>query len=193
ERRRRDHVTAKQNIARAAASLVPANATVFIDAGTTCLLAARELMQRDDVRIFTNSVSVLAAATGTSATVAGIGGELRSATQAMVGSLALRWLEQLRFDIALLGASGTDETGLSTTELTEAAVKQAVIDASGKTLLLADAGKWARPATVRFASWDRVDRWVVDRQPDVPTATRRAMNIKLTVGATRRSRRRKRA
>lgn len=165
ERRRTEAAEAKARIGRAAARLAPENATVFVDAGTTCLLVARELLVRDDLRIFTHSTSILAEAAGAAATVVCLGGEYRQASQALVGGFAMRWLEELRFEVAFIAASGLSADGLSTTELTEADVKRRVVASADQVVLAADSTKWARPSAVRFAGWNSIDSWVTDEAP----------------------------
>ncbi|MEX0654347.1 MAG: DeoR/GlpR family DNA-binding transcription regulator [Phycisphaeraceae bacterium] len=161
--RSRAATDAKRRIGQRAAALVGEGEAVFVDAGTTCLEAGLLLLLRRDVRIFTNSVRLLAEARHGEAEVTCVGGSVRRPTEAMVGALALAWLKELRFDIAILGASGiSKEEGASTTELSEAAIKQAAIERSRQRVLVADASKQERPAAVTFAGWSQFDYWVTD-------------------------------
>jgi DeoR/GlpR family transcriptional regulator of sugar metabolism len=165
-RKARAATGAKLAIARHAAALVPAGATVFIDAGTTTLELGRLLLSRPDLRIYTNSVPLLHERGERAARLTSVGGEVREVSQALVGALALSWLRRLRFDIVALGASGLDPAeGASTTELGEAAVKQTLMERGRRVLLLCDATKWNRPATIGFAPWSRIDDWVSDHRP----------------------------
>ena len=83
---------------------------------------------------------------------------------AMTGALAQRWLENLRFDAAVLGASGLDGAGgASTTEVAEAAVKTEVLRRSRRRILVAHAEKWGRPSALRFAPWGAFTDFVTDR------------------------------
>ena len=59
ERKVREASAAKARIAEVAVRLVPPNATVFVDAGTTTLEVGRRLLGRDDLTIFTNSLPLL--------------------------------------------------------------------------------------------------------------------------------------
>lgn len=175
DRRGRDAVTAKRAIAATAATLVPQNASVYLDAGTTCFAVGRRLLLRRDIKIFTHSLRLAteAAASDTAASVVMIGGEVRRVSQAVVGGLALDWLTRLRFDVAFVAASGVTAEGASTTELSEAAVKQAIIERSGENVLVADASKWDQPAAVVFAAPTAFDAWVVDAT--VPRAAQAAL------------------
>ncbi len=164
-RRARAAMPAKLAIAGAAAALVPDGATVFVDAGTTALEAGRRLLERAGLTLVTHSVPLLAGPHDGRSRLIAIGGELRGVSRAFVGGLALSWLRSLRFDYAILAASGLDPAeGASTTELLEAAVKQEVVARARHTVLVADASKWARPAAVRFAGWEDIGDFVTDHR-----------------------------
>jgi DeoR/GlpR family transcriptional regulator of sugar metabolism len=174
QQRARVSMRAKEAVAERAAAHVPANATVYLDAGSTALAVARRLVARRDVTLFTNSLPVLLMARAGGARVVAPGGEVRVPSQSLVGSLALDWLKHLRFDVAFIGASGLEaRDGASVTSLEEAAMKQAALARASRAILVADAAKWRRPAAVRFAGWNAFDRWITDRRP--PAAAARAI------------------
>jgi DeoR family transcriptional regulator, fructose operon transcriptional repressor len=157
-------VTAKVRIGRAAAALVPEVGTVFVDAGTTCLEVGRALLELPGLRIYTNSVPLLALAGDARATVSAIGGEVRPVSLALTGGLAQGWLENLRFDVAVVGASGLDaESGASTTEVAEAAVKTEALRRARRRILVAHSEKWGRPSALRYAPWGAFTDVVTDR------------------------------
>ena len=155
----------KAKIARKAAELLPHDGNVFVDSGTTCLEVGRLLIDRPDLRIFTNSIPLLAYAAQAQATLTAIGGEVRKVSLALTGALAQTWLGHLRFDSAVIGASGLDLAGGAyTTELHEAAIKAEVLRRSGLRVLVADAEKWNRTTTVQFAPWSAFTAFVTNQQ-----------------------------
>jgi len=156
------HSQAKKAIAAGAAALIPAGATVFIDAGSTCLEAGKLLLGRKDVRVITHSVALAGHALHAPAELLCIGGELRKVSGALIGARALGSLDAIRADIALIGASGADPEGCSTTEVSEAEMKKAILDRARRRILLADASKWRQPSTVRFAGWRDFTDWVTE-------------------------------
>ncbi len=157
---------AKAAIAVAASKLVPAGATVLVDAGSTCLEAGKALLGRKDVRIITHSVALLEAGFRGEAGILCLGGELRKVSGALTGGPALGALGSVHADIAFIGASGLEpDWGCSTTDLSETEMKRAILARSARKILLADLSKWNRPSTIRFAPWKEFDDWIVDKMP----------------------------
>jgi DeoR family fructose operon transcriptional repressor len=155
----------KARMAQKAADLLPHDGNVFVDGGTTCLEVGRLLIDRPELRIFTNSIPLLAHAAESKAVITGIGGEARRVSLALTGALAQTWLSHLRFDHAVIGASGLELSGGAyTTELHEAAIKAEVLRRSAVRMLVADAEKWNRPTTVHFAPWNAFNLFVTNQQ-----------------------------
>ncbi len=156
-------VEAKVALARLAAAELPEHGQIFLDAGTTCLEVARQVLDRRGLTVVTNSLPILHLGTEARAKVIGVGGEVRGLSLALVGALALSWLQGLRFDVAVISASGLDPIeGASTTELSEAAVKQAACARAAKRILVSHAAKWNRPSAVVFGGWETFQVFVTD-------------------------------
>lgn len=155
----------KARIARKAADLLPHEGNVFIDSGSTCLEVARLLIERPNLRIFTNSIPLLAFTAQSQATITCIGGEGRKVSLALTGALAQTWLSHLRFDSVVIGASGLDVAGGAyTTEIQESAIKAEVLRRAMVRVLVVDAEKWNRPAAFHFAPWSAFSYIVTNQQ-----------------------------
>jgi DeoR/GlpR family transcriptional regulator of sugar metabolism len=116
--------------------------------------------------IITNSLPVIAAHEQFHAKLIVIGGERRSLSGALVGSLAASGTSGLKADISLIGASGLDPvSGPGTTELLEREIKASWIRNARRSILLCDAEKWASAVAVGFASWADIHDFVTDRKP----------------------------
>jgi DeoR/GlpR family transcriptional regulator of sugar metabolism len=176
ERRRGRCVEEKRSIATLAVGLVEANASIYIDAGTTCLEVGRLLLKRADLHLFTHSIRLVADSVDANASIVCVGGEYRRISGAVVGGLTAHWLGQLRFDVAFVAASGMDGEGCTTTEMTETQVKQEVLRRSARRILVADSQKWNHPSTIRFDDWSKIDEWVTDA--GLPAAVRRIVRDK---------------
>lgn len=156
----------KSRLGLRVATLLPEEGSIFIDAGSTCLEVARAVLDRPQLRVYTNSVSLLQIASEGRSNVYSIGGEVRTVSLALVGAFALSWLERLRFDATVVGASGLDaEHGAATTELAEAAIKAEALKRARLRILVAHSEKWSRPAALRFAPWSAFHHFVTDRAP----------------------------
>lgn len=170
-RRSGEQTQAKRRIAQCAAELVPANASVFLDAGTTCLEIGHHLLVRNDLKLLTHSIPLVAEAmeVAEGATVVCLGGELRAVSGALVGEITDGWHQRLWGDVAFIAASGLDpRDGASTTDLHEATVKRHMIQRSRRRVLVCDLTKCGKPAAVQFAAWNELDDWVVDDVPPEP-------------------------
>lgn len=154
------NATAKRKIAAHVNSAISDNTTLFIDGGTTCLEAARLLLARPTLTLVTNSIPILSLAVQTEAKVIGIGGEVRKTSAALTGSDALQSLTKFKAEIALIGASALDDDQAFTSELTEAAVKQRMMERARTTWLLADQSKRRANAPVAFATLEQFDQLI---------------------------------
>jgi DeoR/GlpR family transcriptional regulator of sugar metabolism len=155
----------KKSIAIKVNELIPAGSSVFVDAGSTCLEAGKLLMRRADIRLITHSVALVAACSHAEAGIICIGGELRKVSGALVGGPALNAFANLKFDFALIGATGLNPEGCWTTEFTETEIKKSIITRARRRIVLADQSKWQAPGTVLFSAWENINDWVVDQLP----------------------------
>lgn len=175
DRKVRSALAAKLALAKTAAALVPSGAAVFIDAGTTTLEVGRILAARPGLTIFTNSIPLLSERPAEGTRLIALGGEVRGVSLALVGSQALGWANRLGIDLAFLGASGIDPAaGPTTTELSEAGVKGTLVARARRTVVVADASKWGRPAAIRYADWAQIHDLVTDHA--LTRAERSALN-----------------
>jgi DeoR family fructose operon transcriptional repressor len=152
----------KAAIAGRAVDDVAEGATVFIDAGTTCMEAGVRLLERGRNPIFTNSIPLLLVGCNYPGKITALGGEVRAVSHALTGALALHWLDQLHFDYALLGASAIMGDSVRTTEIQEAALKMAIHSHADQCFLLADAKKCTEAAAVKFLKLSDFNAWYVD-------------------------------
>ena len=166
DRKSRAALAAKQGLADAAAALVKAGDTVFVDAGTTVLQVGRRLLTQPELTIVTNSIPLLSLRPADGTRLVALGGEVRQVSLALVGAGALEWVKRIKIDVAFLGASGIDPAeGPTTTELSEAGLKGAIVAKARRVAVLADASKWGRPATIRYADWAQVHDLFTDHTP----------------------------
>jgi DeoR family transcriptional regulator, fructose operon transcriptional repressor len=145
--------------------------SVFLDAGTTTGAVAAALsphLATSGIEIVTHSLTlghVLSGVPGASLTL--IGGRVRGLTAAAVGADTVRAIESLRPDVAFVGTNGVSAGfGLSTPDPDEAAVKRAIVQASRRVVVVADAEKLGSELLVGFAELRDIDVLVTDAEPE---------------------------
>jgi DeoR family fructose operon transcriptional repressor len=175
----------KRRIASRVAEQIPPGSTVFVDAGSTCLEVGILLLARKDCDLYSNSIPLARYGSGSGRHLTLIGGSVRGLTGALIGAPALAWLAELRFDVAVLGASALDLTsGGYTTEMEEASVKRAAAFQADRVILAADHSKFNEQAPVRFLTWEKVDCLVTDTEVALSESGQRLPRIEIAHGET---------
>lgn len=162
----------KARIAGAALTEVPAEGTVILDAGTTTGALADLLRGGRRLTVVTNDLLIAQRLAGRQGcTVLTVGGRVRPLTLSQVDAWALRTLADITADIAFLAANGfSAQRGATTPDPAEAAVKQAMVAAGRRRVLLADHTKVGADCFVRFAPMSDFDVVVTDAGVDEETA-----------------------
>jgi len=157
-------------VARAAAGLVRDGKVVLLDIGTTTALVARELRGRE-VTVITSNLAVLDELRDDRAVrVVLLGGVLRRNFQTLVGSLTVSALAQVSADVAFLSCTGVRANGrVVDTMAVEVPVKQGLVDAADRVVLLATDRKFPGTGSFRVCSLADVDVLVTNVGVDPAT------------------------
>ncbi|MGF7159250.1 DeoR family glycerol-3-phosphate regulon repressor [Rhodoligotrophos appendicifer] len=155
----------KEAIGIAAAGLVPDNASLFVNIGTTTEAVARALLQHHGLMVITNNLNVASLMRGYSQIeVIVAGGVVRHADGGIVGEAAVDFIRQFKVDHAVIGVSAIDKDGaLLDYDYREVRVAQAIMSNARNVILVADATKFERSAPVRIGHLSQVDVFVTDR------------------------------
>lgn len=158
---------AKQRIAARAARLIPDNASLFLNIGTTTEAVANALLSHQNLMVITNNLNVAnILARNPSCEVIVAGGTLRRADGGLVGDLAALAIQRFKVDIAVIGASAIDLNGdLLDFDPEEVRVSRQILDAARSSILVADKSKFTRKAAVRIGSVSEVGGFVTDGIP----------------------------
>ncbi|WP_329568122.1 DeoR/GlpR family DNA-binding transcription regulator [Streptomyces sp. NBC_01361] len=160
----------KDAIAAHAASLVEDGQTVLLDIGTTSYRAARQLHGRQLTVITSNLVVYEELADDSGIELVLLGGMVRREYRSLVGFLTEDNLRQLHADWLFLGTSGIRPDGqVMDTTVVEVPVKRAMIAASDRTVLLADASKFPGTGMAKVCGPDSLD--VAVTNSSAPTTT----------------------
>ncbi|MCP3818671.1 DeoR/GlpR family DNA-binding transcription regulator [Streptomyces sp. A3M-1-3] len=172
-------LSAKDDIARAAAAMAVPGSAIALSGGTTTYALAHHLLDVPDLTVVTNSVRVAdvfhsaqrtssggadrgGADRGGAATVVLTGG-VRTPSDSLVGPVADQAIRSLHFDVLFLGVHGISvEAGLSTPNLAEAETNRRFVQAARRVVVVADHTKWGTVGLSSFASLEDVDTFVTD-------------------------------
>lgn len=163
----------KERIGKAALGELPQEGAILIDAGTTTARFAESIPDDRELTVVTNALPIaLSLSARPRLTVLTIGGRVRGRTLAQVDRWALRSLSEIRVDVAFIATNGVSVGGgLTTPDIAEAAVKEAMVTAATRVVLLADHTKFGDDQFSRFADLSQVDVIISDTGLDDDQAT----------------------
>jgi len=165
EARRRIAADEKAAIGKAAAAIIPDNASLFINIGTTTEAVGEALLDHRGLMVITNNINVanrLRVYPTIEVVIAG--GVVRGADGGVVGEAAVDFIRQFKVDFAVIGASAIDADGaLLDFDFREVKVAQAIIANARHVILVADSTKFERAAPVRIAHLSQVHSFVTNR------------------------------
>ncbi|MGW2027179.1 DeoR/GlpR family DNA-binding transcription regulator [Streptomyces decoyicus] len=169
-------LSAKEDIAKAAAEMAAPGSAIALAGGTTAFALAQQLLDVPDLTVVTNSVRVAdvfygaqrAAASGGAGPRAGaatvvLTGGVRTPSDTLVGPVADAAIRSLHFDVLFLGVHGISvEAGLSTPNLAEAETNRHFVRSARRVVVVADHTKWGTVGLSSFATLDQVEVLVTD-------------------------------
>ena len=158
----------KSRIGLAAAELVADKETVFLGSGTTVLEVARNLRNRKNLTVITNSLPVLNALAGAEGvTVLCLGGMLRNSEMSFIGHITEQALSEVRADKVIIGTRGVSlEHGLTNDYLQETLTDRAIMKIGRDVIVVADHTKVNRVATALLAPLNSMQTFVTDSKAD---------------------------
>ena len=177
QQRIQSNLEAKTRIARALTEMIPDGATLFIDGGSTCCVAARGLVARPSLKIVTCSTEIarLVAGVPDPAQMLLAPGEIDPEDLCLYGPATAEWLARFRCNYAVLSASAVNaDDGFLDFKPREAEIKRVMLRQSERVVVLADSTKFGRRGFARFAAPEDVDILVTEAQPTAVLGARLA-------------------
>jgi len=159
------HCEAKARIAAVAADIACGYLTVALDVGTTTYLVAEKLLERNRMKIFTNSVRIAHRMSSGAPDIYLAGGHMRGDEMAMGGPTAVAQFEQLWFDVAFIGVSGLTSSGFYDYSFEDVDLKRVYLNRSGYKVVLCDSSKFQRMSLVNIAPLQGVDMLITESSP----------------------------
>jgi len=168
----------KKRIGEEATKLIEEEEVIFLEASTTVLQLARNLKNRRNLTVVTNSLDIaceLEESKGINLILTG--GNLKRKTHALIGPLAETTLSQMRLDKAFIGISALDISyGITTATMEEAKTRKDVIRASNKLIVLCDHSKFGKQNFAYVGPLELIDVLITDK--GIPDEMRKEMERK---------------
>lgn len=160
-------VEERSRIGARAASLIKPGEILMIDSGSTTLHFARHLTSESrGLTVITNSPAIAATvAVNETMKVLLCPGEYDPREGGVFGSHTIEFLQRLRADRVVIGASGLGEEGPSEALPAAAVVKRTMIAGARQRTLLVDASKYNRIYTEIICPLDELSEIVTDCKP----------------------------
>jgi DeoR/GlpR family transcriptional regulator of sugar metabolism len=161
-------VEAKIAIGRTAAGLIKNGQVVMLDGGTTSVQVARHIPRNLQATVVTHSARIaLEFLEHPGIEVILIGGRLFKHSIVSVGAAAIEAIGHIRADVYFMGVTGIHpEAGLSTGDLEEAYVKNALCKQAAETIVLASQEKLGAASQYVITALSEVSGLIVEQ--DVP-------------------------
>jgi DeoR family fructose operon transcriptional repressor len=145
------NIDEKSAIGKYAASLIENDDFVYIDAGTTTEFMIHYIVRQNAVYV-TNSTTHAKKLAQKGCKVFILGGELKMATDAVVGNEAIESLKKYNFTKGFFGVNGINvKSGYSTPDVSEALVKAEALSKCNAKFILADTTKFNSISPITFA------------------------------------------
>lgn len=138
------HHAAKKVIAQIAAGEIQDGESIMLDSGTTTLEIARQLVNRANLTVITNSLPIATLFSNSSVSVYIAGGTFLGSNLSVQGPETDEFLRNLSVDRTFISSAGTRlNYGLSTSAQTEASLKRSMLSAAKRKYAVIDSSKFS--------------------------------------------------
>ncbi|HIG28262.1 MAG TPA: DeoR/GlpR transcriptional regulator [Verrucomicrobiales bacterium] len=155
----------KEAMGRLCSEIVEPGQSIIMDAGTTVFHAARHLDVHKKPQIITNSLPIANHfASSNLVEVVVSGGVVYPRLGVLVGPAAVRAMEEMHADIAIMSAAGITSEGITNSHGLLIDIQHAMIRAAGKVVFCIDHTKFNRKSLNRLCGLDEVHTLITDAQ-----------------------------
>lgn len=154
----------KDYIGKYAAQYISDGESIIVDSGSTTLSLCRNINNKRDLTVITYDLKIaLETALGPNCSMIVTGGIRRDDFEVLIGSETESFIKRLNVDKAFIGTDAVDlDKGLTNATFAEVSIKQEIIKAAKKVILLADYTKFGKTALVEVAPLEEIDIIITD-------------------------------
>jgi DeoR/GlpR family transcriptional regulator of sugar metabolism len=161
----------KKMIAQKAVEYIQDHSTILLDSGTTTLEIAKLLKDKNTITVVTNDIKIAAELIDTDVKVIVTGGELQNNVGTLFGPLTEQILKNIHVDLFFLGAHAIDfKAGVTAPTFEKASIKKLMIEASEKTMLVADSSKLEQKSLTKVCDLTQIYGLITDKNLNPETA-----------------------
>lgn len=172
EARMQEERAAKEAIAAKLPSIVQPGETIFLDTGSTTLIACPVLREIEDLTVITNSLAnAESLSEGGKTRVFLLGGAFSRGNSQTVGAMVFEQIARFRADHAILTPAGIDaRAGVMDADPEEAEIARHMIKSSQSVTFLTTPSKFGRHAAFHVCGLEKVHTVLGADQPDAELA-----------------------
>lgn len=166
QNRERTNVDEKRIIARLAAKQVPVNASIGCDASSTSVEFLREIRDRKDVLVLTNSAKAIQELEHYEFKLLSTGGYVNRQSYSMQGGTAKNLIQEYYLEQVFMSCKGIGyDGGIFDSHELEIDMKKSLLEQGGKRYLLADHTKFGNVGFTKLGNIKQMDVVITDRKP----------------------------
>ena len=158
------HIDEKRRIAMAAAQLIEPDDSIIIASGSTVQMLGDFIQPQGHLTVVTSSLKTAVQLNSMDRVdVIQLGGNVRKNSLSVVGVYTSQFFEQITCSKLFLGVDGIDlDYGITNSNIEEALLNIKMIEASQRTIIMADSSKFGRRGFGRICNLDRIDVIITD-------------------------------
>ena len=158
------HIDEKRRIAMAAAQLIEPDDSIIIASGSTVQMLGDFIQPQGHLTVVTSSLKTAVKLNSMDRVdVIQLGGNVRKNSLSVVGVYTSQFFEQITCSKLFLGVDGIDlDYGITNSNIEEALLNIKMIEASQRTIIMADSSKFGRRGFGRICNLDRIDVIITD-------------------------------
>lgn len=158
----------KLKLAKQAVKYINPNETIFINSSSTAINLMDYLTSKNNT-IITNNIEATRKKMGETNTLVLTGGEVRFPKEALIGQIAVDYLEKIYADVTFIGCAGISKHGISSNNLYEARINRMMIEHThaNRVVVLADYRKIGHNSNFTSGSLSNISYLITDSHADI--------------------------
>jgi len=154
----------KKIIGQAATKLIQNNDSIIINSGSTICAFAEQIEPIDGLTVVSASIkATLILSEKGPINLIQLGGLFKKKSISVIGSYTQSFLKEVACSKLFLGVDGIDiDFGITTSNIEEAELNKAMMEAVSKTIILADSSKFGKKGFGKICDIDKIDVIITD-------------------------------